>query len=83
MYQYYGATKEKLASSADCEAEQVHVTLGNSLDSVIVSYSSNTFISQVYWSSNEDDLKTNDLSTTSGVQVSTGTYRAYSELYCE
>ena len=93
-YQYGAAVNKRIASSGDCEAEQVHVSLGNSLNSVIVNFASETFVSQVYWSTNEADLEVTDWSTIpdesfvtdntdSGLRMAKGFYRSHSDLYCK
>lgn len=94
--QYTAATSGKLAATStdDCEAEQVHISLGNDINSVIVNFASESFNSQVYWSKDQKDLEVTDWSavpqdafssagSSSGLHVATGFYRTHSELYCE
>lgn len=83
--------KDKIAdSSSSCEAEQVHISLGNEINSVLVNFASNSFRSEVYWSTQEKDLKVADLSSlpieafTSGeLRKAVGFYRTHSIQYCE
>jgi hypothetical protein len=74
----------------------VHISLGDEINSVTVSFASATFTSQVYWSTEEADLQVADWSALppdsfaaedgssgGGVRVATGSYRTHSEIYCE
>jgi hypothetical protein len=75
----YAADKEYRAS-ADCESQQIHVSLGDSLNSAVVSYVSNTFNAEVYYSTNKDVVLNTDTSSKSLLH-SVGTSRAHAELY--
>lgn len=94
MIQYAAARDVKLATSDSCEAEQVHLSLGNNINSIIVNFASETFNSQVFWSTDESDLQVTDWSTapddiftpadsSSGLHMAKGFYRTHSELYCK
>eukprot|EP00602_Paraphysomonas_sp_CaronLab_P010548 CAMPEP_0185027788 /NCGR_PEP_ID=MMETSP1103-20130426/13015_1 /TAXON_ID=36769 /ORGANISM="Paraphysomonas bandaiensis, Strain Caron Lab Isolate" /LENGTH=638 /DNA_ID=CAMNT_0027561919 /DNA_START=21 /DNA_END=1937 /DNA_ORIENTATION=+ len=61
----------------NCEAEQVHISPGNSIDSMFVSYTSNSFKSEVYYSHREADV----LNDAHSQLTATGTHRAYAEQY--
>lgn len=66
--------------TAECESQQIHVGLGDSLNSVVVSYVSNTFNAEVYYSSNKESVLNMDTSS-KFLLHSIGTSRAHSELY--
>jgi len=83
---YHGENKMNVGQDNGlCQAEQIHISLGDTLDSVTVSYTSLLVNSSsiVSYSKSETDLLTYDGTTntnTNGVFDVTGSFRAYTEL---
>ena len=75
----YRAAKSYVQST-ECESEQVHIALGDTLDSAVVSYVSNTFNSEVYYSTDKEAVINMD-TTSKSLLIATGTTRSHSELY--
>jgi acid phosphatase type 7 len=67
-----------------CESEQVHISLGDYFDEIVVSYVSNSFTSYVDYSTDKLALEGNNINlrgnSNDKIQV-TGSYRSHSEQY--
>lgn len=83
---YFGESNENLGKDDGlCQSEQIHISLGDSLDSITVSYTSPLINSSsiVSYSKSESDLMSymyDSNSKSDTVMDATGSFRAYTEL---